>query len=152
MARPALGDIPDVIGTDYADLMYRMWNREYAEEIVKIFRHTLETGEPYSTPKRAEYHDDRKLLEYYEWRIDRMAMPQGEYGVVCYFRDISAQVKAEDALRKNEKLAAVGRLASTISHEINNPLESVTNLLYIIRNAASDQSLLQYIHLAKGGT
>ena len=47
MARPALGDIPDVIGTDYADLMYRMWNREYAEEIVKIFRHTLETGEPY---------------------------------------------------------------------------------------------------------
>jgi PAS domain S-box-containing protein len=149
MARPALGDIPDVIGTDYADLMYRMWNREYAEEIVKIFRHTLETGEPYSTPKRAEYRDDRKQLEYYEWRIDRMAMPQGGYGVVCYFRDISAQVKAEDALRKNEKLAAVGRLASTISHEINNPLESVTNLLYIIRNAASDQSLLQYIHLAE---
>ena len=149
VGRPVLGDISNLIGADYADVMYRMWNREYADEILRIFRHTIETGEPYSTPKRAEYRDDRKQIEYYEWRIDRMAMPQGGYGAVCYFRDISAQVKAEDALRKNEKLAAVGRLASTISHEINNPLESVTNLLYIIRNAASDESLLEYIHLAE---
>jgi signal transduction histidine kinase len=149
VGRPALGDIPNVIGADYADVMYRMWNRDYAEEILRIFRRTIETGEPYSTPKRAEYRDDRKQIEYYEWRIDRMATPQGGYGAVCYFRDISAQVKAEDALRKNEKLAAVGRLASTISHEINNPLESVTNLLYIIRDAASDESLLEYIHQAE---
>ncbi len=42
------------------------------------------------------------------------------------------QKKAENALIQSEKLAAVGRLASSISHEINNPLESVTNLLYLI--------------------
>ena len=39
----------------------------------------------------------------------------------------------DDALLRNEKLAAVGRLASSIAHEINNPLEAVTNLLYIVR-------------------
>jgi PAS domain S-box-containing protein len=46
--------------------------------------------------------------------------------------EITNQKKAELALIQSEKLAAVGRLASSISHEINNPLEAVTNLLYLI--------------------
>lgn len=46
--------------------------------------------------------------------------------------EITQQKKAEQALMQSEKLAAVGRLASSISHEINNPLEAVTNLLYLI--------------------
>jgi PAS domain S-box-containing protein len=46
--------------------------------------------------------------------------------------EITQQRKAERALIQSEKLAAVGRLASSISHEINNPLESVTNLLYLM--------------------
>ena len=50
-------------------------------------------------------------------------------------RDITARKLSERALIQNEKLAAVGRLASSIAHEINNPLEAVTNLLYIARTA-----------------
>lgn len=46
--------------------------------------------------------------------------------------EITHVKKAEAALLQNEKLAAVGRLASSISHEINNPLEAITNLLYLI--------------------
>jgi PAS domain S-box-containing protein len=46
--------------------------------------------------------------------------------------EITNQKKAEAALIQSEKLAAVGRLASSISHEINNPLEAITNLLYLI--------------------
>jgi PAS domain S-box-containing protein len=46
--------------------------------------------------------------------------------------EITHQKKAENALIQSEKLAAVGRLASSISHEINNPLEAITNLLYLI--------------------
>lgn len=45
--------------------------------------------------------------------------------------EITAQKRAEKALIQSEKLAAVGRLASSISHEINNPLEAVMNLLYL---------------------
>ncbi len=48
--------------------------------------------------------------------------------------DISARKRTEEALRKSEKLAAAGRLAATIAHEINNPLEAVTNLLYLARS------------------
>jgi PAS domain S-box-containing protein len=49
--------------------------------------------------------------------------------------EITKQRKAEAALMQSEKLAAVGRLASSISHEINNPLEAITNLLYLIATA-----------------
>ncbi len=149
VARPVFGDLPGLIGRDLGEVMRILWRPEYAEEIVQIFRRTLETGEPYSTPNRTEYRIDRRQPEYYEWRADRIAMPDGGYGVVCYFRDISMQIKTEEALRKTEKLAAVGRLASTISHEINNPLESVTNLLYIVRNLSTEQPVQQYILTAE---
>lgn len=60
-------------------------------------------------------------------------------GVLTLFsaviRDITSRKLSERALIQNEKLAAVGRLASSIAHEINNPLEAVTNLLYIARTA-----------------
>jgi signal transduction histidine kinase len=52
--------------------------------------------------------------------------------------DITDQKLAEDALRKSEKLATAGRLAASIAHEINNPLEGVTNSLYL---ALQDESL-----------
>jgi len=51
--------------------------------------------------------------------------------------DITERKLAEAALIRSEKLAAMGRLASTIAHEINNPLEAVTNLLYLARGDAS---------------
>ncbi|MEK6399099.1 MAG: PAS domain-containing protein, partial [Terriglobus sp.] len=59
-------------------------------------------------------------------------------GVIVYGYDITEQRRAEAALIQSEKLAAVGRLASSIAHEINNPLESVTNLLYLIEQTADE--------------
>jgi PAS domain S-box-containing protein len=52
-------------------------------------------------------------------------------------RDITAQLKAEDALRETEKLAAMGRVAGIIAHEINNPLAAITNIFFLIRNHPS---------------
>jgi signal transduction histidine kinase len=58
--------------------------------------------------------------------------------------------RAEETLRKTEKLAATGRLAASIAHEINNPLESVTNLLYLLRHQPSlDKQALAYADLAQ---
>lgn len=44
----------------------------------------------------------------------------------------SAQLSAQEALIQSEKLAAAGRLSAAIAHELNNPLEAITNLLYLI--------------------
>ncbi len=50
---------------------------------------------------------------------------------------LDSNLRAEEALRKSEKLAVAGRLAASIAHEINNPLASVTNLLYLIGTSTS---------------
>ncbi len=52
-------------------------------------------------------------------------------------RDISSQLQAEEALRKTERLAAMGRVAGIIAHEINNPLEAITNAFFLLRDHAS---------------
>ena len=53
--------------------------------------------------------------------------------LLVLMRNITERRQAQEALRQSEKLAAVGRLASSIAHEINNPLEAVTNLVYLAR-------------------
>jgi len=68
---------------------------------------------------------------------------------VVTFRDITQSRLAEEALRRNEKLAAVGQLASSIAHEINNPLEAVINLLYLVRTAESLADVRTYALLAE---
>lgn len=54
-------------------------------------------------------------------------------GAAKILRDVTVQKKLESALRTTERLASVGRLAATVAHEINNPLEAVTNLIYLVR-------------------
>jgi two-component system sporulation sensor kinase C len=62
--------------------------------------------------------------------------------------DVSARVEFEAALRESEKLAAVGRLAASIAHEINNPLEAVTNLLYLARHSTAVEEIKGYLDQA----
>ena len=55
-------------------------------------------------------------------------------GASVIARDISAEKQSEEAVRRSEKLATAGRLAASIAHEINNPLEALANLLYLARH------------------
>jgi len=64
--------------------------------------------------------------------------------------DTSDRKRSEEALRKVEKLAVTGRLAASIAHEINNPLEAVTNLLFLLRNHCQLQDpALNYVTMAE---
>lgn len=65
-------------------------------------------------------------------------------------RDITAQMQAEEALRETEKLAAMGRVAGIIAHEINNPLAAITNIFFLLRNHPSlDEEALHCAMLAE---
>jgi PAS domain S-box-containing protein len=64
--------------------------------------------------------------------------------------DASDRKRSEEALRRSEKLAVTGRLAASIAHEINNPLEAITNLVFLLRNDTEmpDQAK-QYLAMAE---
>jgi PAS domain S-box-containing protein len=67
-------------------------------------------------------------------------------GVVLVFRDVSTKRIAQESARRSEKLAATGRLAATIAHEINNPLEAATNLVYLAKHSATlGEDVTQYL-------
>lgn len=70
-------------------------------------------------------------------------------GAIDALADIDVRKRAEHALVRNEKLALVGRLAASISHEINNPLESVINLLYLIENNAGNDRIREFSRKAQ---
>ena len=69
-------------------------------------------------------------------------------GVVLIFRDVATKRMALESARRSEKLAATGRLAATIAHEVNNPLEAATNLIYLARHSDSPQETRQYLDKA----
>lgn len=64
-------------------------------------------------------------------------------GMIGTVQDVTARKMQEATLRQSEKLAATGRLAATIAHEINNPLEAVTNLIYLCKTDPTVPSPVQ---------
>jgi PAS domain S-box-containing protein len=70
-------------------------------------------------------------------------------GAAKIARDITQSKKAEHALRMSERLASVGRLAATIAHEINNPLEAATNLVYLAKRRAVSKELRDFLAAAE---
>src|SRR5262249_41000819 len=70
-------------------------------------------------------------------------------GILAMLSDVTMLRKTEKTLIRNEKLIAAGRLAATISHEVNNPLEAVINLIYLLKNEAMSRQGEAYLKLAE---
>jgi PAS domain S-box-containing protein len=70
-------------------------------------------------------------------------------GASKILRDISDRKRMEQSLLQAEKIAATGRMAATIAHEINNPLEAVVNLLYLLRSKITSEDGLNYLSTAE---
>jgi signal transduction histidine kinase len=69
--------------------------------------------------------------------------------MVLVFRDITMERRTQEALLASEKLAVAGRLAATIAHEIHNPLDSVSNLLYLMRTGATEDESRLFMDMAE---
>lgn len=83
------------------------------------------------------------------WTYSRAVPMLDENGeIVEWFgaaADVTRRKVAEDAVVKSEKLVAMGRLAGTIAHEINNPLEAATNIAYLLRNNHAVDEKTRYL-------
>ncbi|MDB6102373.1 MAG: Multi-sensor hybrid histidine kinase [Gammaproteobacteria bacterium] len=124
-ARVAFRGLPDPIGQDFDAVIHAMRPKEYADEVARAFRHTLQTGETYIRSERIEELSGRGPDAHYEWQVSRIPLADGLHGAVCYFRNVSAHVQARIALedadrQKNEFLAM-------LAHELRNPLAPIRN-------------------------
>ena len=101
----AFVNVRPVIGRPFAEAMHTLWPEDVAEEIIGYFRHTLETGEPYYSPRFVNPRHDTGTVESYEWELHRILLPDGQNGVICYYFDSTKIREAEEAIReKNEDL------------------------------------------------
>ena len=148
----------------YVNPAFEVITRYSLEEVIGKncrFLQRGETDQPGLTVIRQALKEKREVvtvLKNYRkdgsffWNELSLSPIQNREGVVTHFvgiqTDVTARVEFEAALRESEKLAAVGRLASSIAHEINNPLESVMNLLYLAQKTDDLTETRRYLWLA----
>jgi PAS domain S-box-containing protein len=119
-------DLDAVRGREITELVHP----EDEPRTLAKWQHCVQTGEPYENELRMRRHDGM-----YRTFLARAVPARNEQGEIVRWlgtaTDIHDQKLAEEVVRRTEKLAAMGRLAASMAHEINNPLESVTNSLYL---------------------
>jgi PAS domain S-box-containing protein len=99
-ARKVFENVDQPIGSDLAEVLRVVWPEPFASEAIARFRHTLASGEPHLAPSTVEQRADIDAVAAYDWRIERIELPDGEPGVVCYFYELSERLRLEAAVRE----------------------------------------------------
>jgi PAS domain S-box-containing protein len=81
-------------------------------------------------------------------RLNRESAPE-QRQFVAFLVDLTEQKRSHEVMQRTEKLAAAGRLAASIAHEINNPLEAVTNCMYLMSQTQMDEPARHYLKVAQ---
>ena len=102
-ALPAFGELQPIIGRDFAEIVHALWPVPVATEILRIFRHTLETGETYIASSFTHERADSHAEESYDWQVRGIVLPDGQRGVVCYFNEVTERVRNERLVRESEE-------------------------------------------------
>jgi PAS domain S-box-containing protein len=121
-----------------------------ADKAEQMMRQILETGEPIRFELRGETPAQPGVQRVWDesWYPIRDATGQiTAVGVVV--EEITERIKAEEALRKADRISAAGKMAATVAHEINNPLASVVNSLYLLGNEPLTDTARNYLEMAR---
>lgn len=140
----------EIFGRPHAEITATGSPRGYIleEDLAKLDEaaaHTLKTGAPFNVEFRVEWPNGE--VHWLEARGTPMTYDRHLWRGATI--DITQRKQAEAALLRSEKLAVAGRLATSIAHEINNPLEAVTNLCFLARNAGNLMDAQAYLGMAE---
>jgi PAS domain S-box-containing protein len=124
-----------LLGRDFADVLRTIWPEPFATEAIGRFRHTLDTGEAYHAPSTVERRRDIGEVESYDWKIERVTLPDGRFGVVCHFYDLSERQRYEAALRDADRRKS--EFLAVLSHELRNPLAPIRTGIYLLEHAGA---------------
>ncbi|MDB6174370.1 MAG: Chemotaxis protein methyltransferase CheR [Chthoniobacteraceae bacterium] len=113
-AMPTFANVDPLIGRDFNEVMQIIWGPEIGRQCAAIFRHTLATGERYISPPFAEQRHDLGEEGAYEWQTQRVTLPDGQHGVVCYFHEVTASARSEAALRASEERTRLATSATGV--------------------------------------
>mgnify|MGYP003575462340 CR=1 FL=1 len=102
-AQKVFAGVHPLIGRDFAEVIRVVWAEPFATEVIARFRQTLASGEPFAAPTSVERRADSGEQEAYDWRIERVGLPDGRDGVVCYFYDLSERRRLEAVLEGKER-------------------------------------------------
>lgn len=93
-ARKLFTNVRPFLNRDFNEVLHFLWPEPFATRMQRHFRHTLDTGEPYVARNCTERRRDIDEIESYDWRLERIMLPDDHYGVVCYFYDTTEQQRA----------------------------------------------------------
>ena len=111
-----------------------------------ILRDLLGTDDPLRYEKNGRYSAEFVVgNKNIRASVDRVSAGKTELGKIVVLTDVTDTKLAEYAIRTAEKLAATGKLAHAIAHEINNPLEALVNLLYLASSANHVEDIQQFL-------
>jgi len=145
-ALPIFANIHPLIGRSLIEILFIMWPKRIATPMAARFRHTLQTGEPYESPPFNERRKDNKAREDYEWQLQRIVLPNGEHGVVCFFNNITERIKAESAQRRLDVMAASNqKLIEEIAHR--QEVEQTLHETEYVQSRLLEHSLQQQVKL-----
>ncbi|MEG3174872.1 ATP-binding protein [Sphingomonas sp. RB3P16] len=88
-ARRVFENIADPIGRNFEDVLRALWTEPFVSEAIGHFRDTLHSGRPYESRPTVQQRSDIEAREAYDWRIERITLPDDRHGVVCYFYDLT---------------------------------------------------------------
>src|SRR6185437_14308813 len=130
-------------------LFYERLHPEDRERIRQSIENAIANQYPYDVEFRTVSPEGKQKWIHSIGRtaFDKSGVPIRFDGVT---QDITTQLQAEEALRRSEKLSAMGRMAGIVAHEINNPLGSITNLFYLLRDHPSlDEEAQDFARMAE---
>lgn len=135
-AMEAFRNVKPLIGRDFAEVMRIIWAEPFATKAIGIFRHTLQSGEPYVSPGMTEVRQDIGSAESYEWQTIRVTLDDGQYGVVCYYFETTRLQQAQQSLRDADRRK--DEFLATLAHELRNPLAPVRNAVQLLHLKGPD--------------
>ena len=98
-AQKVFENVRPLLGRDFAEVLSILWPAPFANEAIGLFRHTLATGEPYRASNVVGKRADIADTGAYDWKIERIMLPDGRLGVVCHFYDLSEKQQQEDHIK-----------------------------------------------------